>query len=178
MVPFSHFYTAADTADDITRALLHCREAGEDTLVFEKGEYHLNAATAAEALLCISNHGDPGLKRIGFLLRDMENFTLDGGGSTFFFEDVIQPVALLNCRNVTLKNFSVICRRTKNTRAEIVRAGADWMELALVEDEPWYVSEGELLVGERWNDPQRVFYFDEYDGETEQLAAGNAEYVC
>ncbi|MBE6769079.1 MAG: right-handed parallel beta-helix repeat-containing protein [Ruminococcaceae bacterium] len=178
MVQFSRFNTTADTADNITRALRFCREQGEDTLVFEKGEYHLTAAMAAEALLCMSNHGDPGLKRIGFLLRDMQDFTLDGGGSTFIFEDVMQPVALLGCRNVTLKNFSVICRRTKNTRADIVRAGEDWMELAMAADEPWYVSEGELMIGERWCDPQRVFYFDEYDGETEQLAAGNAEYVC
>lgn len=178
MVRFEQFYTAADTADSITRALRFCREHGEDTLVFQKGEYRLYAATAAEKLLCMSNHGDPALKRIGFLLEDMQDFTLDGGGSTFIFEDVMQPVALLGCRNVTLKNLSIICRHTKNTRADIVRAGADWMELLPVADEPWYVSEGELMIGERWDDPQRVFYFDEYDGETAQLVAGNAEYVC
>ncbi len=178
MVHFSQFYTVGDAADNVTRALQYCRETGADALVFEKGEYHFSAAMAAEQLLCMSNHGTPALKRIGFLLQNMQDFTLDGGGSTFIFEDVMQPFALLGCRNVTLKNFSVICRHTKNTRADIRRAGADWMELAMAEDEPWYIDEGELMIGERWDDPQRVFYFDEYDGVTEQLAAGCAEYVC
>lgn len=177
MLHFETFHTG-DTAADITRALLHCRQHGEDTLVFPKGEYHIYAATAAERVLCMSNHGDPGLKRIGFLLEDMENFTVDGGDSTFIFEDVMQPAALLGCRNVTLQNMSVICRHTKNTIADILRAGDTWMDLRMDAAEPWYVTEGELMIGERYNDPQRVFYFDEYDGKTAQLVEGTAEYVC
>ncbi len=174
---FNVFHTG-DTAAAVARALAYCRLHGEDTLVFPKGEYHMFAERAAERVLCMSNHGDPGLKRIGFLLEDMENFTIDGGGSTFIFEDVMQPVALIGCRNVTLQNMSFICRRTKNTIADIAEAGADWMKLRLDAAEPWFVTEGELMIGERYNDPQRVFYFDEYDGKTAQLAAGQAEYVC
>lgn len=177
MISFDTFH-AADIADGITRALAYCRENGENMLVFPKGEYHVYAARAAERVLCMSNHGDPNLKRIGFLLEDMQDFTVDGGGSTFIFEDVMQPMALLGCRNVTIQNMSFICRRTKNTLADVVRVGDGFMELLMAEHEPWYVSEGELLIGERYRDPQRVFYFDEYDGETEQLAAGTAEYVC
>ena len=166
MIRYSQFNTTPDHAYNIARALRYCRAMGEDGLCFDKGEYRVTSALASEAVLAMSNHGDPALKRICFLLKEMKNFTLDGGGSTFIFEDIVQPLALLDCEGVTVQNMSFLSLDTKNAQAEVVRAEGTWMDIRLYEGTKYFISDGDLKIGEDEKDPQFVFYFDEYDAKT------------
>lgn len=177
MIRYNDFNTTPDHAYNIARALRHCRETGADGLVFDKGEYHIRGALAAERVLCMSNHGDPALKRICFLLEDMQDFTLDGGDATFIFDDIVQPAALINCKNVTLQNMTFFSCDTKNAQAEIVRAEGNWMDIRLYEGTKHYISDGDLKIGEDEKDPQFVFYFDEYDAKTGWFVEKHAEYM-
>lgn len=178
MVRYSVFNTTPNHADNITRALQYCKTHGEDSLVFDKGEYHVSGAMAAERVLCMSNHGAPGLKRICFLLEGMENFTVDGGDSTFIFDDIVQPAALIGCRNVTLQNMTFFSCDTKNAQAEIVRAEGNWMDLRLYEGTKYFISDADLKIGEDEKEPQFVFYFDEYDAKTGWFVEKHAEYMA
>lgn len=92
MVNYNQFQLTEHVAYNIIKALEYCKKNGEDKLVFDKGEYRVNREMAAEKFFSVSNHSEPGQKRIGFLLEGFENFTIDGGGSEFIFEDVMVPV--------------------------------------------------------------------------------------
>ena len=55
----------------------------------------------------ISNHDQDNPKRVGFAFEYLQNITFDGQGSEFIFHGRMIPFALLNGKNITLKNFSV-----------------------------------------------------------------------
>ena len=70
-------------------------------------------------------------KNIIFLLDKIENLTIDGNGSTFMFTDRLFPFALLNCRNITLKNFIIdfsFCRYCQGT---VLNSDENSFELAI-----------------------------------------------
>lgn len=100
MVHYSQFATTNDVAYNIQAALQYCKEHGEDGLVFDKGEYHIFAEYASEGVYSMSNHSDAGFKRCCFLLEGFKNFTLDGNGSDFIFEDALTPIIISHCENV------------------------------------------------------------------------------
>jgi len=107
MRSYSEFNTTPDHAYNIRRALTACKAAGEDGLYFPKDTYELKELYAFEKFYTMSNHGFNNLKRIGFLLEEMENFTIDGGGSKFIFHEGMMGFTVENCTNITLKNFTV-----------------------------------------------------------------------
>ncbi|SMP69006.1 Right handed beta helix region [Neorhodopirellula lusitana] len=76
------------------------------TLEFPKGVYEFYPEHAIEKFRAVTNH-DNSLKRLAFPLFGLEDFTLDGGGSTFLFYGRICPITLFQCGGVTLKNFSI-----------------------------------------------------------------------
>lgn len=47
------------------------------------------------------------MKKIGILLEDMDNVTLDGNGSLFMFHGKMTTFASIDCENVEFKNFAV-----------------------------------------------------------------------
>lgn len=87
--------------------------ATHKTIYFPKGEYHFYAGYSAVRRLYASNtlswneahnlgYQD---KYIGILVENMENVTIDGGGSKFIFHGNICTMAAINSRNVTFTNF-------------------------------------------------------------------------
>jgi len=76
------------------------------TLYFPKGTYEFYPENAIEAYRAVTNH-DNSLKRMVFPLFNFEDFTLDGGGSTFMFHGRICPIIIDGAKNITLKNFTI-----------------------------------------------------------------------
>ena len=104
---YSYFNKTPDHAYNIRRALEYCKAHGEKSLEFDRGVYEIYPDLASEGVYCTSNHGVNGFKRIAFLLKDLKDFTLDGGGSEFVMRGVINPIVADNCENLTLKNFAL-----------------------------------------------------------------------
>lgn len=77
------------------------------TISFPKGTYHFYQERALEKELYISNHDQDNPKRVAFLLENLENSTIDGNGSIFIFHGTQIPFVIKNCKNITLKNFSI-----------------------------------------------------------------------
>ena len=82
----------------------------EKTLYFPEGKYHFYADYAPVRELYVSN--TVGLnqaykdKHIGILVEDMENLTIDGGGSMFMYHGDITTFAAIDSENITFTNFS------------------------------------------------------------------------
>ncbi|WP_251621772.1 alpha-1,3-galactosidase-related protein [Odoribacter lunatus] len=95
----------------LAQALSAIREENPDThaitLRFAPGRYNFHETGATEREYYISNHDQPNPKKVGIALEDMHNLTLDGQGASFVFHGRMLPLALLNSRNCTLKNFSI-----------------------------------------------------------------------
>ncbi|MBQ9789443.1 MAG: hypothetical protein IJW31_07610 [Lentisphaeria bacterium] len=100
------------------------------TISFAKGIYTFDK-TGCSAKEIPVGYLSKSQKNIIFLLDKIENLTIDGNGSTFMFTDRLFPFALLNCRNITLKNFIIdfsFCRYCQGT---VLNSDENSFELAI-----------------------------------------------
>lgn len=101
-----------DNAIAIQEAIKEAKKQTEPvTIFFPKGEYHIYPEYAPERELYISNtvgtDQNYKMKKIGILLENMENVTIDGDGSLFMFHGKMTTFATIDCKNINFKNFSV-----------------------------------------------------------------------
>lgn len=176
MVNYNQFNVTKNVAFNIMTALNYCKENGEDMLCFDEGVYVADSKMASEHYFSISNHTDPGLKRICFLLDGFKNFTVDGKGSTFIFKDIMIAAALHNCKNVTLKNFKFESLNTQNCQAKITESGSDWFKMRVTAGCDCFVKDGALYAGEKDGENQKLRYFIECDANTGKLVSNAADY--
>lgn len=176
MVHYSMFDKTEDTAFNILKALNYCKVHGEDGLLFDKGTYCVKREKAAETEVSVSNHCGPGVKRACFLLDGFRNFTIDGGGSSFIFEDILFPVLVRNAENVTVKNFTFSSENTQNMQALVTDSGEDWFEMQPETNLPVFVIEKDVYVGDRDGEHQKLRCFDEVDGATNRLVPHAGDY--
>lgn len=82
---------------------------GEEPVVikFPKGRYHFYEEGAFERVYYISNHDQVNPKKVAFALENLSNVTIDGQGSEFVFHGRMIPFAIVNGKNIVLKNFSI-----------------------------------------------------------------------
>ncbi|MBO5913363.1 MAG: right-handed parallel beta-helix repeat-containing protein [Clostridia bacterium] len=106
-INFNDFRASHNDTLDLINALEHCKRVGATGLTFENGVYELCDRDAKEVIIDVSNHGDTNRRKSAFLLQNFENFTIDGGNSTFIFKGIMNAFTLIGCRNVTLKNCTI-----------------------------------------------------------------------
>lgn len=144
MVNYESFNLTEDHCYNIRRALMYCRENQEDGLIFPKREYHLYPEKASMCAVSVSNHDICGYNSIAFLLENMRDFTLDGGGSTFISHGVMLSVALMDCFNIRLRNLEFTVEEPMRMEAEVIGySGKDWI-LEVTNDVGYYIRDGML----------------------------------
>lgn len=127
-------------------ALQTCQEENLAGIIFEKGEYHFYAEYGAEEYCCISNHGNVGNKRCAFPLKEFQNFTVDGSGSTFIFHGVMLPFLISNAENITLKNFTVIVANVCYPQGEVLTSNENYCDVRIREKDKWDVRGGNFCA--------------------------------
>lgn len=98
---------ASVAAIKLVEKLQSRKDTAHITVTFPKGRYDFYPDSAFTREYYISNHDQDNPKKVGFALENLQNITIDGQGSEFVFHGRIIPIALLNGKNVTLKNFSI-----------------------------------------------------------------------
>lgn len=146
MISYEQFQITEDHCYNIQRALHFCKRNHVDTLVFPKGEYHLYPEKAAVYPISVSNHDICEYTSIAFFLKDMENFTIDGGGSTFVSHGVMFGAALLNCSNITMKNMNFTAKETMCMEAVVLEASGSRWTVEVTNDAGFYVNNGRLWL--------------------------------
>lgn len=141
---YEYFNVTEDHAYNLRQALDYCKEKGVTELEFNRGTYEFYPELASQSVCCIANHGCNGFKSIAFLLQDMQNFTLDGGGSTFVIHGVLNPFVLNNCKQIVLKNFSIYNPQTFSTDSVVTAVNNEWFELQLLENQPYRLQNNQL----------------------------------
>ncbi|MDP4132805.1 MAG: hypothetical protein Q8882_02195 [Bacillota bacterium] len=144
---FKEFCKSENTAFNIRNALLYCKKHSIKSLEFDKGTYTLNPEMAMEGVYCTSNHGEIGFKRIGFLLKDMKDFTIDGGGSEFLFEGVMNPIVVDGCENITIKNLSIKTLHPYSASGVVSEVGSGSFVLDLYGNHPYFIAGSKFYFG-------------------------------
>ena len=105
----------ADSAVPIQKAIEAAKEVdGPVTIHFPKGEYNIWPDDAITRRIYISNSTTPSsteleensIRTIGILLEDMQDVTLDGGGSKLLFHGKMMSFAVIGCENVKIQNLT------------------------------------------------------------------------
>jgi hypothetical protein len=143
-----------DSAPAVTAALRHARTlSGPVRIVFSRGAYQLYPEHAETRELYVSNtvgvdqrYRD---KRIGLLVEDMRDVTVDGGGARLVYHGLQTAFAAIRSTNVTFTNFSFDYAAPKVVDATVAEAGATgghaWRILAIPAGSPYEV-EGTHVV--------------------------------
>lgn len=109
---------------------------GEELILrFAPGRYDFHPDKAATRTYYISNHDQDNPKRVGIPLEGLEHVTLDGGGASFVFHGRMLPVALLDSRHCTLKNFSIDFENPHIAQVRILQS--DSVDGTVFRPEPW-----------------------------------------
>jgi len=95
-----------DVSLKLSQLLFEIKGMDDIKLFFPQGVYQFYKKHALEAYKNIANHDD-GLKRIAFLINNMNRLTIDGGNSLFIFYDEIIPFAVDKSKNLTIKNVKI-----------------------------------------------------------------------
>ncbi|MGW7317757.1 beta-xylosidase family glycoside hydrolase [Streptomyces sp. NPDC054865] len=117
-----------DSAGAVREAVRHAKEArGPVRIVFPRGTYQLYPEQAELRELYVSNTVGPDEaykdKRIGILLEDMADVTVDGDGSHLQFHGLMTSFAAIRSRNVEVRNFSFDYTTPKVVDAAVSDAG-------------------------------------------------------
>lgn len=125
----------------------------EKILTLETGTYYLSSENAPAPTLYITNTiGDnewrdgetPHLNTVGLYIDNVDNFTLDGNGSTFVINGQMTNVAAINCKNLELKNFTLTTEKPDMHELRVVNRGTFFIDFAICDGETTYVNEDKL----------------------------------
>ena len=126
---FKDHSKSGDAGYDIYRLLTDIKDKKDVKIVFEKDTYDISPDYCFEKAVHISNHGWNGYKRVIALLENMENVELDFGGSTLLTHDVITPFAIINSKNITVKNVTLENTNICFMQTRVLAHGDGYIEL-------------------------------------------------
>ncbi|MFI3321770.1 MAG: right-handed parallel beta-helix repeat-containing protein [Rikenellaceae bacterium] len=139
--------TNNDASYDVyTKVNKAIENGGNTTITFEKGTYHFYPERAHEEFVYISNHADV-LARIAFCFKNVENVTIDGGGSTFIFHGRMIPFLMEGCKDMTVKNLKIDFAETFHSEGKIVAVneGKGTFDMEISKEYPYEIRNGELI---------------------------------
>ncbi|MFD6178738.1 MULTISPECIES: beta-xylosidase family glycoside hydrolase [unclassified Isoptericola] len=119
-----------DSAAAVAAALRHAKELDRPVrVVFPRGTYSIYPEQAEKRELYLSNTvgADPRYrdKRIGILVEDMENVTVDGDGSTLLYHGGQTAFASLRSKNVVFQNFAFDYVNPHTIEATVAKTGVE-----------------------------------------------------
>lgn len=150
MVYYKNFCNSSDHITNIRKALEYCKLHGENGILFENETYELYDSYAVEKFCNMSNHGERNLKRIAFLLEDMDGFCIDGCGATFVLHNAMMGFCIENCKNTILKNFTVTMSDTMMLAGKVVKVFENGFAVELTYKEPYYIQNGVLRLSSNY----------------------------
>jgi hypothetical protein len=182
-------------SEDATPVVLaRLMKADEDPISeikFEKGTYHFYPDKGLEEYCHISNHCDV-MVRTAFPIRNFNNLTIDGQGSTFIFHGIMIPFLIDHSKNITVKNLSVDWQDEFHSEGLIVANDEKnrTFDMKISEEYPYEIRNGQIyFIKEYYEhnlgqtilyDPQRkaiTYNTEKYTNITNEQKASVSRYV-
>ena len=196
VVSVADYGAAADSGEDSAPAIIKAVDKAKElaaegkdvTIAFPKGRYDIYPDKAEQRTLYVSNtvgtNSSYKDKKIGILLEDTKNITVDGQGSDFVFHGKMTTFAAINSRNVTFKNFSVDSQvpTVIDLTVEKVDAGAKTATVYVPEEYnyrlsgsniEWYSDSSPYTGATYWTASNALPYVQLYDTKTGLTVRGD-----
>lgn len=137
-------------------------------LTFPKGRYDFWQDKAFEKDVYIANHEDANPKKIAFLLDGFDGITIDGKGAEFIFHGEMIPFEIVDCKNVSLKNFSIDWERPTFSQGSVTHISDTYFDIKFLEEVKFKIQNNRLFFyGEGWG--QYGGSLQAHDGETGRI---------
>ena len=177
-VSFQQFTVTKSPALNFHDALEYCREQGVNRLVVEPGVYEVDALLGSQRNLAISNHGHNGPKRIAAVIENMEDFEIDFSGSTLVCSGIMTPIAILNSRNITIRNLKLKNPTVPMVECRVTGCGGDYVDVECLHGRENVTLRNGSLFGEYpCSMLAQVNTNIEVDGTTGEIAAGTTDHT-
>ncbi|OHT03600.1 Alpha-1,3-galactosidase B [Tritrichomonas foetus] len=161
-----------DKGPEIRKMITQARAKPGTTIFIEKGEYHFYRSGALNLSFYISNHEQSTFQPICIPLVDLEDVTIDCGGSTFIFHNLVEPFLVMDSKNVTIRNVIIDSYRTFYT--DMVVTDLDYFSTTVKIDKekfPYVVENGKIVfVGEGFTVPAELVIA--YEQKTKRILPG------
>lgn len=170
--------TRENAVPAVNKALEECRKRSNPVLVFPDGRYDFWPNHASERQYYESNTDVIPLRRCAILIENMENLTVDCGGSDFVFHDRIQPFTIDRSTGVTIKNVSIDWEIPLTAQAEITDVTDNYLDINInVLESPYIIEDGKLFfVGEGWK--SRWNGVMEFERESKRIVPQTGDPGC
>lgn len=141
----------------------------------DKTEYHIYLGDAVPAVNCWFTQVTPQDPEVlsAFVLRGLENVTIDLNNAKLIFHGRVQPFALEDCRNITFKNFSIDYDRPFFTQGTVTDMDEGSVTLEIPDMFRYRVEHSELIaMSENWERSLNFGapLFQPYDARTQRLS--------
>ena len=148
--------TANECGNNASPAVVKALESlsgGKDSkIVFEKGTYHFYTDGTVKRFYAVSNNVSSD-KDVVFSIRNFDGLTIDGGGSTFVFHNIVFPFAISKSRNVHLENFCVDRGQTPQAVMRVKEVNENGFSLEIDRGKcPFRVENGNLIFEREWGE--------------------------
>lgn len=157
-VKVTDYCTAQNAALGVAEALRVCADG--DTLVFPKGEYHFYKDYCAHKVVHMTNTDSfkAPLKYFAVLIEDRENLVIDGCGSVFVIHGDMCAFALMNCKNITVKNITFKYHSPTNFEMKVIKKGFNKITYQIPDDTLFYVQNNSLIFFEQSPFTKKNYY--------------------
>lgn len=120
------------------------------------GVYDFSRSESQEKLYYVSNttseseNPNP-VKHIALLLKDLENVTIDGCGSTILLTGEMTSFVVDHCKNILLKNLNIDNSNPTQTECKVKEVGDDYMLVEVHPASRYKIEDGKLTwYGDGW----------------------------
>lgn len=116
------------------------------TINIPKGEYHFYPEGALEMSYYISNHDQQDYQKVGIPLVGQNNLIINGNGSTFIFHGKMQPVLIMDSKQVILNDITIRHDAPYYNEGKIVENKGGTTTLEFPEQFRWLVNKGRYYL--------------------------------
>lgn len=119
-------------------------------LVLDSGEYQMTVEQSVKKVIYMTNTvAEDEMKipdrQIGIYLENRKNLTIDGNGSTLIYHGRMTEFALINCKNVVIKNFKVDFDKATVAEFTITKISGSEITCNICADSGYKIENGKLL---------------------------------
>ncbi|MDE5745057.1 MAG: right-handed parallel beta-helix repeat-containing protein, partial [Paramuribaculum sp.] len=149
-------YAFENCVTNLQAAIDSCRSNPGSVLLFEPGRYDIWPEGAVREEIYISNTSSEvecpsKVKTIGVYLKELENVTIEGNGSTLMMHGSITPVAISNSKGIEIKNLNVDFERPAASELTYVMCEPGRVVMKVHKDTRYVITDGHVnLIGEGW----------------------------
>lgn len=154
----------ADATTSVQKAIEAAKNNQQTTINFPAGRYDFWPDSAAETHYYISNSSSEKEypvknQRVGILLKNLKNVTIEGNGSTFIFHGKMITWVIDSSENITLRNVSINYERPGMSEITIKEVTPQFVIATVHPDSKFFIQNGKLQwYGEKWTPREHGFF--------------------